>query len=153
VGDGDGGWNLTNNARKHRLMRPASLTRLVPEMVAQPGFEPGTTGYEPVEIPFLYRASTVRPGSWQPRDGTAWLPWGEPGLWSQYWESNPDLPRMKGLPLPLDDTALRWGDRRDSNPLSLGSQPSGAPRCLLPHLVGTECPSTPTRDRTEPPSA
>jgi hypothetical protein len=25
--------------------------------------------------------------------------------WSQYWESNPDLPRMKGLPLPLDDTA------------------------------------------------
>lgn len=27
-----------------------STTELHPQMVAQPGFEPGTTGYEPVEI-------------------------------------------------------------------------------------------------------
>jgi hypothetical protein len=119
---GTGVRNRTDNARKHGLMRPASLPRLVPEMVAQPGFEPGTTGYGPVEIPFLYRASMVVVLRVELRFSGY-----EPGA------------------LPLDDTTLRWGDRGESNPLTTVSQTASAPFGFGHH-------GTPTRCRAEPPS-
>ena len=58
----EAGWTLTSAAR---LTRPITAETAYFKWWRRPGVEPGTTGYEPVEIPFLHRARTCL----EPREG------------------------------------------------------------------------------------